>query len=124
MRRRRNSCFTPTAEGQYRCLVKEVDRSGNIIDSTYTGYVIIKLNSAIPVITSYPQNVTDKCVGSSVIFNVIATDARQYKWYRQAEGSSTWTAVTDYQLSPEYSLTAAAEDDNYKYGCLVTNGCG
>ena len=77
-----------------------------------------------PVILTQPESTTAR-EGDNASFEVIASGGGlSYQWYYQKPGKTTWTAVTENGTYAFYSFAAAAEQNGYKFKCIVSNSAG
>jgi sugar lactone lactonase YvrE len=109
-----------------------VDNTGNLylvdaIDNTIRKGQL----SAFPVVTAPPVSRTVSA-GQNAVFSVMAGSSSEvaYRWQRRANGSNTWTDLSDNAASAGTatdtltvsSATASMTGDSFR--CLVTNGSG
>ena len=106
---------------QYQCMVS------NAKGSAISNIVTLTVNPAQtkPVITTQPASTSGKA-GETVRFSIKATGQDlSYQWYYRQPDASSWTAVSAASgKTANYSFTAAARHNGYRYKCVVSNSAG
>jgi len=77
-----------------------------------------------PAITANPSNQSVNA-GSTASFSAAASGSGtiSYQWQQSADGGSTWNPIGG-ATSATYGFTAAANQDQYRFRCQASNGCG
>ncbi len=86
---------------------------------------VATLSVCTPATTTNPaaQSVT---AGQTATFSVSGSGSGTlaYQWQYSLDGGGTWGPVPSNGTSATYSFTTASGDNNNKYRCQVSNGCG
>ena len=104
---------------QYYCIVS--DSSGNTEQSETVTLTVLPG----PRITGQPSDrVANE--GNKVSFHVTAAgNGLSYQWYYKSPNSSSFKKTSSASgLTADYSITAAAKHNGYKYYCVVTDAEG
>ena len=81
------------------------------------------LTTEVPVITAQPASIT-VAAGKAADFSVTAAgEDLTYQWYVFPNGGDEWNLLED-ETGPTLSFTAAADQNGYRYKCVVTNRGG
>jgi hypothetical protein len=104
---------------KYRCGALVNGCGGTAYSGAATLYVCIPA-----AVTSNPANQSVNA-GSGVSFSVAASGSGtiSFQWQRSSDNGLTWDAVGG-ATSATYAFTADASEDQYRYRCQASNGCG
>lgn len=90
---------------------------------TYSSSTWLTVNG-LPIVTVQPSPATKTVtVGGSVVYNVVATGALSYQWYRNASVVSSAISIPT-ATSPTFTLSNVQSVDDDIYRVLISNGLG
>ena len=118
---------------RYRCVVSSGQTCPDAFTVSDAAVLSISSNCFEPSIITPPQSAT-VTQSSSTSFSVTASGSGSgftYQWQLSTDGGNTWNNINTAGNSPAYSgytsstlslSSVTADNDNYQYRCIVTNG--